>query len=264
MAVDRKAAKQIYAYGKKRPRAQPSTADGGFIFYNETSWKDDMALAAAELYRATGKSKYLKQAHKYAARLENAYSFSWGDIHALAHYEIASVDASYVPTAIAFLNEDLTGMQYAALNNPFRAAVGQFFWGSASEMIGAALEALWYEKLSGDSQYRSLALAQVNYVLGANPWGVCWVNSVGTTWSSHPHHFVGVLTTSELVGFWNEGPLLQADWNSLGITLEDTDAYWEFQSSQAVYHDDIEDYATNEPTLTANAQGMALASLLAE
>jgi hypothetical protein len=252
----RTAAQQVYDYGKARPAAQSATSG----FYDETSWQDDMALAAAELYRATGDTTYLNEARDYGAAAGNAWTFDYDNMHGLAHYEIARLDSTYVPSATAWLAADLSAMQTDANTNPFRAAVDQFYWGSAAAMMGAALEALWYEDLSGQVTYHGLAQAQRDYVLGGNPWGVCWVNSLGATWPHHPHHQVADLTGSELVGFWDEGPMPRADWLALGITLSAPDAYAAFQSAAAVYHDDVADYATNEPTLVANALGLALAT----
>src|SRR6267378_1022495 len=50
------AAREIYAFGKQRPLAQPSNPAE---FYNERSFEDDLALAAAALFRATGEAAYL-------------------------------------------------------------------------------------------------------------------------------------------------------------------------------------------------------------
>jgi Tol biopolymer transport system component len=252
----RTAAQQIYEYGQARPAAQSATSG----FYEETSWQDDLALAAAELYRATGNATYLSQARAYAAAAGNAWTFGYAEMHGLAHYEIARLDSTYVAAATAFLVDDLAAMQAQANANPFRAAVSQFDWGSAEMMMGAALEALWYEDLSGNTTYHTLAQVQRDYVLGGNPWGVSFVNNIGTTWPHHPHHQVADLTHSELVGFWDEGPVARAGWEALGITLKDPDLYAAFQSDAAVYHDDVEDYATNEPTIIANALGLALAA----
>src|SRR6266699_6995 len=113
-----------------------------------------MALGAAELYRATGNPAYLADARMYAAALGSSASFYWGNVSMLAQYEIARLDASYRPSATRFMEEDLTG----------------------------------------NSSYRAIALAQRDYLLGANPWGVCFVNSVGTTWPHNPHHRVANLT----------------------------------------------------------------------
>ncbi len=127
-------------------------------------------------------------------------------------------------------------------------------------MAGAALSALWYEDLTGDGTYRRMAQAQRDYLLGDNPWGVSFVNGVGATWPHYPHHQVADLTGSELTGFWDEGPVSQAVFLAQGITLTRADVYAAFQSSEAVYHDDVADYITNEPTLTLNALGVALSS----
>jgi hypothetical protein len=42
------------------------------------------------------------------------------------------------------------------------------------------------------------------------------------------------------------------------VKLSRPDGYAPFQSDGAVYHDDKEDYVTNEPTLDANATGISL------
>jgi hypothetical protein len=44
-------------------------------------------------------------------------------------------------------------------------------------MLGAALEARWYEGLTGDAGYRPLAQAQLDFVMGRNPCGVTFLVS---------------------------------------------------------------------------------------
>jgi hypothetical protein len=256
------AAQKIYAYGKARPAAQPSTSDpvGNFIFYDESRWQDKMALAAAELYRATGSQTYLTDARAYANAAGNGWTFDWGEMSALAHYELARLDASYLPTATTFLEADLSNYQSQADTARFGVAVSPLYWGSAEAMVGAALTALWYEDLTGDTTYRAMAQAQRDYLLGGNPWGVTFVNSVGSVWPHHPHHQVADLSGAELVGFWDEGPVPREVFTEQGITLSGPDIYALFQSNEAVFHDDVEDYVTNEPTISMNAVGLALTS----
>lgn len=181
---------------------------------------------------------------------------------ALAHYEIARLDRTCNSAARALLSDTMTTDQARVNDNRFRAAVGSFDWGSAETMVGA-LTALWFEDLTGDRTYRGVALAQRDYLLGVNPWGVSFVNSVGTTWPHHPHHQVADLSGSELVGFWDEGPVTLSSFNEQRITLSATDTFATFQSTESVYHDDKQDYVTNEPTLSMNAVGVALMSWFA-
>ncbi len=256
------AARQLYAYGQARPAVQPSTGDpiGNFIFYDENGWQDKMTLAAAEIYRATGDPAYLNEARAYAQSAGSVGIFNWGENGALAHYELARLDPGYLPTAAAFLQEDLAAYQTQADSTRFGVAVSPFYWGSAEDMMGAGLTALWYEDLTGDTTYRAMAQAQRDYLLGGNPWGVTFVNSVGAAWPHHPHHQVANLTGSELIGFWDEGPVPRTTFQDQAITLSSPDIYALFQSDEAVYHDDVEDYVTNEPTISMNAVGLALTS----
>lgn len=249
----RTAAEQIYAFGKDRGAVQSSTSG----FYTESSWQDDMALAAAELYRATRKAAYLKEARTFALAAGNAYIFNIDNLHALAHYELARLDPTYRPYAVAFLTADLADMQLAAGFDPFRAAVYGYYWGSVFDLLGAALEAQWYQDLTGKTAYRDLAWAQRDYFLGCNPWGVCWINGLGKVWPRYPHHQVADLTQTELKGFWDEGPMNRRDWLGLNIPLQAPDGYAAFQSDAALYHDDLEDYGTNEPSTCVAALGLA-------
>ncbi|RJR42476.1 MAG: hypothetical protein C4567_07265 [Deltaproteobacteria bacterium] len=252
-ATYRTAAEQIYAFGKARPAAQSATSG----FYTETTWRDDLALAAAELYRATGNTAYLSEAKAYALAAGNTGDINWGNLHNLAHYEIGRLDPAYRSQAAAFLKSDLDDMQLFAASDPFRAAVFRYYWGSVFDILGAALMARWYEDLTGDTAYRELAWAQRDFFLGANPWGVSWVNGLGEVWPHHPHHQVADLTQTELTGFWDEGPMNRSDWLGIGIALKDPDGYAPFQSAASVYHDDLEDYATNEPCTSVAALGLA-------
>jgi endoglucanase len=249
------AARQIYAYGRQRPLAQPSNPPE---FYRERSFEDNMALAAAALFRATGEAAYLREAREFAKAAGGAEALSWSDSHALAHYEIARVDPSYVSEAARQLETTLEAARGFAQADPFRVGLRRLHWGSAPDMAGLALQAFWYRDLTGDGRYLSLGQQHWDYLLGANPWGVCFVNGAGTTWSRFPHHQVADLAGIPLIGFWNEGPVPLSVFTGQKITLSRPDAYADFQSEGSVYHDDKEDYVTNEPTLDANATGMSL------
>ena len=249
------AARQIYAYGKARPLAQPSNPPE---FYQERSFEDNLALAAVALFRATGEAAYLQEARAFAKAAGGAAALSWSDSHALAHYEISRVDPSYVPEARRLLEASLEAARGYAAADPFRVGLQRLHWGSAPDMAGVALQAFWYRDLTGDGRYLSLGQAQWDYLLGANPWGVCFVNGAGSNWPRFPHHQIADLARIELTGFWNEGPVPLSVFAAQKIKLSRPDPYAEFQSDGAVYHDDKEDYVTNEPTLDANAAGMAL------
>jgi len=139
--------------------------------------------------------------------------------------------------------------------------------GSLFPILGAALEAGWYEELTGGSAYAALARAQVDFALGRNPWGVSFLIGAGSTWPYDPHHQVAYLGLKpqgrELLGAWMGGPVAAWVFNGQDTALAEPDEYAAFQSSQAVYHDDRHDYVTNEPSVALNATGLLLAATLA-
>ena len=258
-------AEAIYAWGRVRLAAQPSIPSG---FYNETTWQDDMALAAAELYRLTGNTAYRDEAWVYAQAAGPAWWFSWGNLNGLAHVELARVDPSYAATAAGFLEQDLSSFQASAAASPWGMVhADNLVWGSLFPVLGAALEAGWYNELTGNTTYAPLARAQVDFALGRNPWGVSFLVGAGSTWPHDPHHQVAYLGLKpqgrELDGAWMGGPVAASVFNAQGITLAAPDEFAAFQSDRAVYHDDRNDYVTNEPSVALNATGLLLAATLA-
>lgn len=252
-------AEAVYAWGGGRSAAQPSvTAD----FYNEQTWRDDMALAATELYRLMGNPAYQDEAWAYAHGAGSGWWWDWGTVHGIAHRELALADPAYQPTALQYLRQDLDAF-VSNVHNPW-GAVQPFVWGSAFPMIGAAIEAHWYEELTGETTYQALAQAQVDFLFGRNPWGISFLNGAGSAWPYDPHHqvaYLGLRPQEELRGYWAEGPVEEQVFLDQGIKLAEGDEYAVFQSHQAVFHDDRNDYTTNEPTIGLNASGVLLLSL---
>ena len=253
-------AREIYAFGKANPGAQPSNPSD---FYTEETWQDDMALAAIELYRATGEPAYLTDVSLWLAAVEPGSGFSWGEMGSAAYYKAALTDVSFTKDAITHLKADLQLANDLSQTRPFSVGIDGFHWGSAETMASLALEAMWYEDLTGLPTYRQMAVSQLGYVLGANPWGVSWVSGAGSNWTKNPHHQIADLIHSDLPGFWNEGATPRSVFEEDGPEeLLEADEYALFQTEDAVYHDDTEDWVTNEPTITMNAIGIALTSWL--
>ncbi len=254
------AARELYAYGLENPAAQPSYPPD---FYDETTWRDDMAFAGAMLYLATHENHYLQEAETFARAAGPGWGLDWASLNGLAHYTLGLLDPNYRATAANFLKADLQDAHTAFIHDPFALASDEMYWGVFEDLIGLSLEAYWYADLTGDNRYLPLATAQRDYILGRNPWGVCFVSGAGTVWPHHPHHQVADLNHLDAIGFWDEGPVPWETFHEEDITLHITpDPFAAFQTSRAVYHDDVADYATNEPTITTNAAGIALLAWL--
>jgi len=225
--------------------------------YRDTSWLDKMALGAIELYRTTGEPRYLDDARRHADEAGPGYWLNWAKLNGLAHARLAPWHAA----SIEALEKDLIAYQRQSEAHPWGMA-GTETWGTTLIVAGAAIEALLFEQLTGRADYAPLAFTQRDFLFGTNPWGVCFVGGLGAVYPRDFHHQVARLTRRGwLHGAVTEGPAPPAVVAEQQIRLADTDEYAEFQSERGVYHDDRNDYVTNEPTLSANAMAELLMAL---
>ena len=242
---------QIYALGKANQRLQDANPSD---FYAESDWHDDMEWAAAELYRATGTSSYLTDAKSFATAAGSAGGqLDWDACNFLAHYSLYTlVDSATQATLKNYMKSDLTSNSTTAAANPYGMCTG-YSWGSMEILTGGIVKAQLWKKLFGENIYDGVAMASRDYLLGKNPWGVCFIVGMGSNYPLDPQHNITMAKGIDIPGMPIEGPDSRSDWNSQGITLGAPDEYAAFQattSSGGVYHDDVEDYATNECTTT--------------
>ena len=234
-------------------------------FYDETSFYDDLELAAIEMYKASGEFNYLSEAVYCSSRAGSSWGwFDWGNINSLAHYELyPHADYAVQSQLQQYLRQDLDSNLNRALANPFRVST-VYGWGSASVMTGTAVMCDLYQKLfPEDSTYDALRDEVRDYLLGRNQWGVSWVVGLGDNYTLDPHSQVSDLTGNDIFGTCIEGPMARSTWEGMGIALKEADEYAAFQSGTAVYHDDVNDWATNEPTIWQASLTLAMLAGLA-
>jgi endoglucanase len=181
-------------------------------YYDETEWRDDLELAATELYLATLRGSdsavphpdanhYLPLAARWAdaymsSRLDGQDSLNLYDVSALAHTDLhrilstpavqqlaaqdSNIDLSTSPGA---LRTDLRAQLLLAQR---RAARDPFAFGSVSgnvdtvpHALGTAVTARLYDRLSGTPAFEAFARAELGWTLGANAWGQSFVVGTG-------------------------------------------------------------------------------------
>lgn len=85
---------------------------------------------------------------------------------------------------------------------------------------------------------------------------------VGTVSPADVHIPWFQLRKASVAGGLVDGPVQQSIFASLkGVSLSRPDAFAAFQSPDAVYHDDWQDYSTNEPTMDVTASAVLLMAL---
>ena len=259
------AAESVYELGLKNPKVLTTKpAD----FYPETTWEDDMEWGAIDLYKATGKPQYLEQAHHFAHLAGPSHTYtSVYNVHAMAHstlYPYSNVRQK--ERLLDHLRVDAEYTRGISQANPYGLGT-PYVWGTAEAAAGAAITCAAYAHLSGEPDYREIARRQRDFILGANPFGLCCLVGAGTRYPLFPHHQIANIKNIELLGALVGGPASYDIFQKQKISLTGAEFSTQLPSPTpgtdvpkevGVYHDVVGDYVTNEPANDYTAKFLLL------
>lgn len=267
------AALELYEMGRKNEGYQQGNSYGAPYRYSENSWADDMEWGAAELYKITGKEQFLEQAIHYAYQVKED---GWMARDSMSHYEkypfMNMGHYSLFQIAPADTKEQLANWYEMNIKrvisrsqkNAFEIGV-PFLWCSNNLVVNFITQIALYEKMTGDSSYRKELLLHRDWLFGRNPWGTSMftgIPRVGET-PFDVHIPPRALLKQTPPGGLVDGPIYKTIHNHLkGLTLFEPDEFSAFQNNYVVYHDDIGDYSTNEPTMDGTADAILMMILL--
>jgi hypothetical protein len=272
LAGDLETAKSLYALGKKYPGNAMSVPVKAPYYYGESSWHDDMEWAAVELYRATKEQAYLTDAIHYA---KQAGDNPWMGQDRHGHYEFFPyvnlghwrlyefLDEEGKKEVATFYRVGLERIRDRAMKSPYRLGT-PLVWCSTNDVIAFATQAILYEQMTGDAQFREFATEARDWIFGRNPWGVSFVLGVPETGnpSRQPHHLFFKLKGHLPVGGLVDGPVYKDINDGLKFGDFGVDKYAAFQSEEGgVFHDVYEDFSTNEPIIDGTVSLMLLLKL---
>ena len=256
---------ELYEMGKKWEGFQQGNSYGAPYRYNERTWADDMEWGAAALFKATGDKKYLNDALHYADLIGFT---SWMEMDSAAHYEMYPyvnmghyalwqvVNDKNIRNKLAdYYEHNLLKIQERADKNAY--GVGHLFiWCSNNLAAAVATQALLYEQMTGDVQFRPLLQNHLNWLFGLNPWGTSMITGIPANgeFPLDVHMPFWILNKQVVPGSLVDGPL----WSSihdkmLAIRLNEPDEFAHLQPDHIKYWDDFADYSTNEPTMDGSA-----------
>ena len=270
-----KAGQEVYRLGRQQEGVQQGNSYSAPYRYAEATWADDMEWGAAELYRATGDESYLEEAKRYARLIA---ATSWMDHEETGHYQFypftnlghfalyGLVEDKFKKSLARYYQEGIERCRERGDKNPYRAGA-PFIWCSNNLTVALATQCLLYERMTSDARYRGFAAAQRDWLLGRNPWGFSMFTGLpeGGVFPQSPHLMTTKLTGRTIRGGLVDGPVYERIFKSLkGVTITEPDPLAAFQSDRAVYHDDLLDYSTNEPTMDGTASAILLFALWSE
>jgi len=182
-------------------------------WYPESSWRDDLAWAAAELALAGQALDDPRTAGWLESGLLLALShlefegggdtldvsdtgaFAFADLVRAMRVDPDFTDDASEPLLLDGLRAALEPAVSRAARDPFGAAVDLTGFDAVPHALGIVAVAAMYRDLTGDDTLGDLEVSQLDWVLGANPWGVSFIVGVGSVSPRCVHHMTANLAT---------------------------------------------------------------------
>ena len=268
------AAKRAYAWAEANPEVyydqpkmneqfKPEITTGA---YDDFDVQDEFYWAAIELAILTEEKAYKEAATDHAKAIAEAngqYTPSaWGNVTELGyldwlmHSEDMLKNKTYQEPLFEYLQPFLDEAENISVHrSPYGNREEDFFWGCNSEgCCWRGIECLYAYRLTGDEKYRTNAERCLNYILGQNATGYCYVTGFGSKPVCHPHHRLSFSHPKGThLGFLAGGPNpMRQDAETDGVkypkNISADESYLDFQPS----------YASNEVTINWNVTLFAL------
>ncbi len=252
-----------FEFAHTDPGATQTACNVSPYFYEEDNYVDDMELAAWELWTLTGDRYYLEQADYWGTlepytpwiEIDTARHYQFYPFVNLGHAGLGLSGSEYSAKYLDFMRRGLEIINSRKRDDVFRVRI-PFVWCSNNYVAAALTQCRLYREATGDTRFDYMEAAMRDWLFGCNPWGTSMICGLpaGGDYPLYPHSAVTVFLGKTTTGGLVDGPISKAIHENLkGLSLLRPDPYAAFQGGRTVYHDDIGDYSTNEPTLDGTA-----------
>lgn len=266
------AAKRAYAWAEANPAVyydqpkmneqyKPEITTGA---YDDFDVNDEFYWAGIELQLLTGDEQYKAQIGEHARAVgatlaeagKNYLPATWGNVAELGYFELLINGKTDAEALLAHLQPYLDEAETISVHHsPYGNREDDFYWGCNSEgCCWRGVECLFAYKMTGDDKYRVAAEQCLNYILGQNATGYCYVTGFGQKPVCHPHHRLSYSHPKGThLGFLAGGPNpMRQDAETDGVKypkdVPADESYLDYQPS----------YASNEVTINWNVTLFAL------
>jgi endoglucanase len=254
---------QVPVGGFQNPPVSEYPMQGGYDFVGTE--EIPRMWAAAELFNTTGNSTYETAFAQYfeAVSPQGRQAMSWANAYPMALYAYLTAENANANTW-ASVAEVFQAQAQQIFDVAFMSGYGvtlndsvpgfEYVWGSNQVALAHGLYLMMANELFPDLRYPHVALGQVQYILGVNPLAKAYISGIGADPMLHPHHNLSFRMQVAVPGFITEGANSQGSGGDAAL-----EALWEVGVPAAMsYTDAWESWASNEPTIDANATFVAL------
>lgn len=172
----------------------PKINTGG---YGDGNFRDEWFWAACEMMISVGGNNYLEIIRQQAGNFVSIPS--WNNVYLLGFYTVFHHENDFrkaAPGLADTLKQKLLALADKMIaeegDRAYWTIMGQsrgdFIWGSSSVALNQSIALINAFKITGDKKYIDAALSNLDYVLGRNATGYCFVTGIGTKSTMRPHH----------------------------------------------------------------------------
>ena len=180
-------AQKAYAWAKANPAIyykNPSDVSTGA--YDDSNIKDEFFWATSELALATNDFSTLsgKDLNDQAKVVQ-----SWGSVSMLGTLSLAiSENSAYKVEAQKVLVDFANQLVEKSTGSPYRVSLDIFNWGSNSDVANMGVIKMVAYQITSDKKYLNSAQTDIDYLLGRNATGYCFVTGFGGKQVMNIHH----------------------------------------------------------------------------
>jgi endoglucanase len=183
-----------YDQAKLNRESRPAINTGA---YGDKKFEDEWMWAATEMFVTSKNKMYFEVIEQN--KNDSVGLPSWNNVRMLAYYTMLRYQDNlpkYASEIIQLMKQRLLKLANDYLthvsSNAFASVMGQskkdFVWGSNSVAANQGILLINAYFLTGEKKYISGALSNLDYLLGRNATGYCFVTGFGTKSPLHPHH----------------------------------------------------------------------------
>ena len=165
--------------------------------YGDSNDKDERLWAAAELFAATEKKEYRQFFENNYTGFSISAAGSWQSTANYAFYTwIQATEKEPGNTISSSVKSSILSWANSVESSSKKRGFGvsldknSYFWGSNSNVLNVGMEMLIIDRLFKTEKYSTVALNQLNYILGCNSLNLCFLSGYGSKSVKDPHQCI--------------------------------------------------------------------------
>lgn len=244
------AAEKAYDYLDKQPSQIVKNPDGIVTGeYGDTCDRDERYWAAAQLFKATGKTRYNEKV-KQLAREKVELGYDWALVGCYgneAYFNAKGADSATKELIKAAVIKEANTIVEKSKADGYGVSNGDtYYWGSNSAALNETVLLQFANTIAPNADYVKYGKEHVNYCFGKNANAMSFVTGFGTVTPKNPHHRPSQVQKAAIPGMIIGG---------VNSQLEDPHAkrFLADAAPAKCYLDNEQSYSTNEVDIYWNS-----------